>query len=702
MNYHMPNPRVALVYPPYGPPHLANLGLSILSAGIKARQFDCRTFYWHYRFIRYLPGADEEARQDVYQLMTQRALSPWNEWCFMRHIMPDQLGPRDPEVLVELQRLDVSLAPLGLPQPPSQIILSLCNGMSEILSSMAEELRWFDIIGITTTFFQNGAALALAKTIKDRWPDKLIILGGANCDGEMGRALLDNFAFLDCVFSGEVDHDVPEFIGRIHAGEPLDGVKGLHCRLADGRILDGPPSEPLQDMDSLPIPDFDDWVEERKLFNLFDEEHLRLPLESSRGCWWGAKHHCTFCGLNANGMAYRQKTPERFQAELQAIVRRYGARFLFMADNILSTKYYKTFMKWAKEEGIDVDFFYEIKANMSREQVLALSEAGVTLVQPGIEHFSSSILSLMKKGIRGIQNIAFLKYAAEHGVSTTYSILAGFPGEDPREYGRLARELPKLFHLSPPTAVIEIEFHRFSPYHNDPSAFGIRLRPHKKYSYVFPFDEATRAKLAYQFEVAGRKPDDLTYLTRISDEVNRWRAVYQPGRCTLTWERDDDEIVIRDHRPDFEERVVRLREYAVPAFLALDDPTTLSRAVEAARNGGAAPSPCQAVGAKSAAELIQLRPPDRGLPAREDWATREEGRYEEATIEENYLGETVASFSREAFEADPLGCLEWLIEAGIVYQEDDYFLALPVGSGYRQPEMGWAYVDRTPVREPRG
>src|SRR5262245_24351029 len=264
MAFHKPKPRIALVFPPFGPPHLASLGLSILSAGIKQRGYECQTFYWNFRFSRYLPGTTEKVRQEFYQLFTQRALSPWNEWIFTRHILPQQLGHRDAEVLIELVQLDLQLASLTQPYKPSDLILSLCNNMGTILASMAQELSTFDVIGVTTTFFQNGAALALCKEIKDRWPDKITVLGGANCDGEMGRALIDSFEFIDCVFTGEVDHDVPDFIDCIHTGQPLDNIRGIHYRLADGRILQGPPSHPIEDMDSLPIPDFDDWIRERK------------------------------------------------------------------------------------------------------------------------------------------------------------------------------------------------------------------------------------------------------------------------------------------------------------------------------------------------------------------------------------------------------------------------------------------------------
>jgi ribosomal peptide maturation radical SAM protein 1 len=695
MTFRKPHPRVALIYPPFGPPHLASLGLAVLSAGIKQRGFECRTFYWSYRIVHQLPGVPPEHQAGIYHLFTQRAFSPWNEWVFTRHLFGDRLAPRDAEALTRLADLDQRMEPLTRPLRASQIILGLCNNMGTLLSAMADELAAFDIIGVGSTFFQNGAALALCKTIKDRWPDKITLLGGANCDGDMGGGQIDNFPFLDGVFSGEVDHDVPDFVQRVHEGRPIDTVKGLLYRDEAGQVQRGPASTPLDDMNGLPVPDFDDWIEERKRFGMYDLDKMCLPLESSRGCWWGAKSHCTFCGLNANGMAYRQKDASRFQDELLGIVSRYGARFFFMADNILSTQYFKTFVPWAKAHDIKLDFFYEIKANMNRQQLADLADAGISMVQPGIEHFSSSVLSLMRKGVSGIQNVAFLKYAAEHGIVTIYGILAGFPGEDPNEYARLVHELPKLVHFTPPSALIDIEFHRFSPYHNDPASFGIRLRPHEKYSFIYPLPESELARLAYQFEVEGRRAQDLSYLTKISRVVTTWQHQFNHDECVLTWQQDERGILIRDRRPGFAARDYRLSGHAVPAFLALEQPRTLKAAIEQARQIAAEPVSLHAshptdaarelVGAASAAG-------SRGAASTARRSGRDAGASGTGTGTDSGSGNTTIAFTAEAFAADPAGCLAPLATNGLLFEDEGRYLNLPVRSDYKKVSGRWTPV----------
>jgi ribosomal peptide maturation radical SAM protein 1 len=640
MRIHIEKPKVALVYPPYGPPNLASLGLANIQAGIKARGFECRTFYWAYQWMQQLPVAEEKKRA-FYYMLTQRNLSPWNEWVFSRHAFADEMRAKDAEALAGLRALDAELPVYTAPALPSAVLSWMCNNMDALLEPMIAQLAPYDVVGVSTTFFQNGAALALCKAVKKRWPEKLTMLGGANCDGEMGRALMDNFAFIDCVFSGEVDFDVPEFVQRLHAGSGFDGVRGLIWRTDDGAVVETAPSEPVKNMDELPQPDFDDWVAERKRYGLYDSEHVCIPLESSRGCWWGAKHHCTFCGLNANGMSYRQKSPETFQREVSSIVERYDARYFFMADNILSTEYHKTFLAWARAQGLDVEFFYEIKANLTREQVKNLADSGVRMVQPGIEHFSSDVLKLMRKGVKSIQNVAFLKYAAENGIITIYSILAGFPGEDPWEYERLAREMPKLVHLRPPSALMDIEFHRFSPYHNNPEQFGVRLRPHRKYEMIFPVPERELARLAYQFVLVGRRTEDLSYLAGASRAVQEWRDAYRDEACTLTWQWSGEDILIEDRRPGFTSRDVRVQGDARAVFLELESPMSLPRVVERAQAARVEPGP--------------------SARRRGDGAV-----------------ETVVSFSHEAFRADPRGALEPLRAAGLLWEEGGLVLNLPI------------------------
>ncbi len=666
-------PRTALVYPPYGPPNLANLGIANLSAGLHARGLVARTFYWNFRLAEAIPADSQADRQRIYTLFSQRDLFPWNEWIFSRLVFGER-APNGAEVDAQLDLLDRRAAAICHPYRPSALVRALAEAAPRLVEEMAAELRDFELIGISSTFYQNGAALALARYLKETRPEALVILGGANCDGEMGRAIADNFPFVDGVFVGEADHSFPDFVARLRDGLPTDDVPGLILRDPARGLVEGPETVPVVDMDGVPTPDFDDYIEERKRFGLFDPETLVLPMESSRGCWWGAKHHCTFCGLNANGMNYRQKTDTRFREQIVEIVGRYGARFLFMADNILSARYYRDFVQWAKENDINVSYFYEIKSNVTRAHVADLADAGITMVQPGIESFSTPILRMMRKGVRGIQNIAFLKYAREYGIIPAWNILGGFPGEDPFEYERMAGTVPQLAHLSPPNGVIDIEFHRFSPYHNDAAAFGLHLRPHRSYFTVFPLPEAEVARLAYVFEAEGRSPFSLSYLAGLNDAVRHWIADFRLHHALLDWKAEGDSLLVRDRRPGLPRADYRLEGYAADVFLALDAPIkveALATGMEHRREAMAAsaigPGPAARAPRRPPGEFAIVPPP---APA----------------------PETVIRFDRPDFEAAPDACLRPLVEAGIVYRDEDLFIALPTAARGRRIDDGWRRI----------
>ena len=117
-----------------------------------------------------------------------------------------------------------------------------------------------------------------------------------------------------------------------------------------------------------------------------------LPLESSRGCWWGAAHQCTFCGLNGTSLGYRSKSPERVLAEVHELEDRYGVSDFEAVDNILDMGYHKTLLPELAADTSTRRIFYEIKANVSRAQVAALVDAGIMWVQPGIESLHSEVL----------------------------------------------------------------------------------------------------------------------------------------------------------------------------------------------------------------------------------------------------------------------------------------------------------------------
>jgi radical SAM superfamily enzyme YgiQ (UPF0313 family) len=202
---------------------------------------------------------------------------------------------------------------------------------------------------------------------------------------------------------GEGDVAFPELLVALAEEKNPLVILGVASRI-DGDVAYGGDRPLFDDMDALPTPRYDDYFNRAEATGLLSRSrtrHTPIPFESSRGCWWGQKHHCTFCGLNAGGMRFRAKSVARVESELSSSLVRTGAT-LTAVDNIVDTDYLQTLFPRIIAAGKDYKPFYEVKSNLTREHLKAMHAAGIVVIQPGIESFSTHVLQLMKKGVRCI------------------------------------------------------------------------------------------------------------------------------------------------------------------------------------------------------------------------------------------------------------------------------------------------------------
>ena len=183
----------------------------------------------------------------------------------------------------------------------------------------------------------------------------------------------------------------------------------------------------IHDLDSLPDPDFDDSFKALDKFKFKEAIRPGLLMETSRGCWWGDRRGCIFCGLNRLGKTYRIKTPARARAELERLTARHGIKSMEMVDNLLSHDYFNTFLAGLAADKPGYNIFYETRTSLSHEQAKTLADAGVTYIQAGLEALSDELLRHMRKGVSAFQNIQTLKYARELGIKVVWHLLGGFP-----------------------------------------------------------------------------------------------------------------------------------------------------------------------------------------------------------------------------------------------------------------------------------
>jgi ribosomal peptide maturation radical SAM protein 1 len=513
------------------------IGVSLLQAAAKEAGHTAAVEYCNIDFA-------DRIGADLYATISS-GLAPdmlVGEWVFAGDVFGDRVAP--PEEYVE-QVLSRAVTPdlarrIDGARAARDVYLDDCAARV-----MARKPR---VVGFTTTFHQTCASLAVARRLKALPDPPVVVFGGANCEGEMGLQLLQSFPWIDYVCCGEADLTFPKLLDGLLAREPrrVVGVLGR-----DG-AREPQASAPVFDLDSLPYPDYHDYFDALNASSESRGAAVHVVVETSRGCWWGAKHHCTFCGLNGDTMAFRSKSPERAFAEITTLAERHGLAKVGCVDNILDMSYVDTLFPMLAESGLELEMFYEVKANLRHDQLSKMHAGGIRQIQPGIESFSDQVLKLMDKGVSGLQNIQLMRWCDELGIDCAWNLLAGFPSEEPAEYARMADLIPLLAHLEPPMSCARLRLDRFSPFHARAEEFGFRrMRPSRAYFYVFPLGRREMGRLAYFFDFDyddGRRPEE--YLAPVQRAVQNWWEARMSGdsRPRLDAELEGDAIAVTDTR----------------------------------------------------------------------------------------------------------------------------------------------------------
>lgn len=574
--------RVLLVDAPFAELGAPSIGLGLLTAVGKAAG----------HHVEILPlslcYASRFVTIPLYEQILNDARTGPGEWIFAEAAFGafEPAGARDASYPDYLRRLgwppDV-VAQLEALRAEAPAYLEHCLGLVDWGS--------FDLVGFTTTCVELNPSLALARRLKERHPGLRVALGGAKCEGEMGEELFASFDWIDFVFLGEADVSFPELLDDLARGgtRPVPGV--LRRDAGPAGAVATPAVK--TDLDTLPLPDYEDYFRWFQTFggNVF--AHPAIKLEGSRGCWWGQKSLCTFCGLNGSMVQFRSKRPETLLREILEAVDRYRLFRIAFTDNIVDHRYLDTLFPRLAELGLTLDLFLEVKANLKLRHLLTLRDAGVRRIQPGIEAMSTHILRLMKKGVTGIQNVYFLRTSVEVGLKPGWNLLFNFPGETREDYEETLDILQSITHLPPPRSASPIGLDRFSPYYEEARVPGssspVRiLGPDEHYRHILPLPEERLLRAAYSFEytVEGRPPELAPLLAEIIAFVRRWEERHEPQ--ALVCYEGPSCLRIEDHRFNLPPRTLTFGKTEKDIYLACREPATpdqIARALAARPEG---------------------------------------------------------------------------------------------------------------------
>ena len=396
------------------------------------------------------------------------------------------------------------------------------------------QLIQYDVIGFTSMFEQQLAAIALGRLVKKLNKDVTLILGGPNCEYPSSFILSEELSHFDYIISGYGVSAMIQLLQFLLKEDTknLWKIKGLYSRNINKQRADLQVNykqyyygEPYGLNDILSI-DYTDFY--HSYYNKLGLKNKPIVFfETSRGCWWAEKEGCTFCAINGNEKKYTcmssQKAIEYFNLLFKS---NHGkSNFFWATDSTLPLHYLDEVFPFVKKDS-QQRIFYEVRADMTKAQIAKLRRNDIRYVQVGIEALSTPILKLIHKGTTAFTNLIFLKLCCEYEINVLWNLLSGIPGEEDTTYLDYFKLIPLLKHLSPPSGIWSISYQKnsiLSQHEKDGLQPVTRLLEN-----LYPFPKESIKSMAYYYELLNNRKiyskKKIKTIYEISMLINQWKA----------------------------------------------------------------------------------------------------------------------------------------------------------------------------------
>src|SRR3989344_924763 len=271
-----------------------------------------------------------------------------------------------------------------------------------------------------------------------------IIIGGALITSEpklIFESLNPDFAII-----GEGEITIQELLKSLEMKTIANDIRGIIYWNDKKEMIITPAREVINDLDSLPFPDFDllelpEYLSNQSSnevpYTLFDYPRP-YPIICSRGC----PFQCTFC-YHCLGIKYRVRSLDNIIQEIRYAIEKYHINLLFFYDDLFAVNterlddFCKRIKDVFKEYPGEYKWFCQLTVqNVSEEMLIRLKDAGCSAVSYGLESYSPIILKSMKKPITPQQIDNAVKLTKKCGLIINGSFIFG----DRAETKETARE----------------------------------------------------------------------------------------------------------------------------------------------------------------------------------------------------------------------------------------------------------------------
>lgn len=285
------------------------------------------------------------------------------------------------------------------------------------------------------------ASLAIAKLVKEKYPNLKILFGGNGVEVlDFGRLpnsqyKTKEYTFIDGISRGDGEMTFIEILKSDWSEQSLMKIKGLIWQL-NGVFIHNPMGVNI-DMDSLPFPDYSS-LEDNYYYKSTYQHNV--PLVMSRGC----PYRCSFCSVPDFIPEFRYRNVNTVIDEIKYWVAK-GQTNFFCHDSIINgnPKWLKEFCELIIQNDLKITWGgnMRLQATMRDLDTMRLyRKAGLSKMITGFESYSEPVLRHMKKytnveGVREIfENVRIINKENQYPLQFAMQLIIGYLNEGEEDF----------------------------------------------------------------------------------------------------------------------------------------------------------------------------------------------------------------------------------------------------------------------------
>ncbi len=270
--------------------------------------------------------------------------------------------------------------------------------------------RKYDVIGISTYFYNALFQKRIVRFLKNINPSSIIFLGGYLPTLSYEK-IVKELDYVDCMIIGEGEETCIQLMNNIENKKLWGNIKGLVYK-SNNSIINTGRRNVVCNLDDLPFP------------KRLEYEYKTINVITSRGCYG----HCNFCGITefyekCEGRKIRRRSARNVVSEIQELKRKIPTleSINFNDDNFaLSSeqdkKWFDEFFSEIVHCNINLNYSVLLRANDICRSVTQLKKyklIGLNNIFIGIESFVDRHLEFYNKKVTKKENIRALEICDE-------------------------------------------------------------------------------------------------------------------------------------------------------------------------------------------------------------------------------------------------------------------------------------------------